>query len=82
MESLSLETLLLLISTDLFITFYFLNTYKQWSIHCSFLLQSVETLYSLKGASDCLGGKDDILGPQALSRQLAYVWVSAVMSGR
>ena len=57
MESLSLETLLLLISTDLFITFYFLNTYKQWSIHCSFLLQSVETLYSLKGFLTALEGR-------------------------
>ena len=31
-----------------------------------------------KRVSDCLGGKDDILGPQDLIRQLAYVWVSEI----
>lgn len=71
MASFILENLLLLlISTDLFIIFYFLNTCKkQYSIQF-FHLQLGETLYSLIGDPNCLGGKIDILGPKALGRTI------------
>lgn len=60
------EFLFLLISAGLFILFYFLDTCQKQSIRCSFLLQIVETLCSSIGNPNCLGGRNDILGPKAL----------------
>lgn len=45
MESLSLEDVFIIVDFYSSIyNFYFLNTWNPWSIHYSFLLQSVETL--------------------------------------